>query len=73
MEFDFADDGLQPENCLVHSSWLVPSQYKSAEVAKGAWEVVAASPPWAVDAWGLGCLIHEVFTGELLRSIQDLR
>lgn len=43
---------------LKHASWMVGSQYKPAEVAKMDWEAVKAGPPWAVDSWGLGCMMQ---------------
>jgi hypothetical protein len=36
----------------------VPNQYKPAEVAKPDWEAVRQGPPWAVDSWGLGCMMQ---------------
>ena len=36
-------------------------------------QVVAQSPPWAVDAWGLGCLMQEAFGGQELQRTEDLR
>ena len=30
-------------------------------------------PPWAVDAWGLGCLMQEAYAGQMLARIEDLR
>ena len=53
--------------------WQVGAQYKSAEVAKADWAAVAQSPPWAVDAWGLGCLMQEAFSGVELSRTEDLR
>ena len=47
--------------------------YKPAEVARGDMEALAAAPPWAADAWGLGCLMHELFAGERLASADELR
>ena len=38
------------------------AQYKSGEVARTDWALVRESPPWAIDAWGLGCLMQEVRT-----------
>ena len=48
-------------------------QYKAAEVARGDMEALAAAPPWAADAWGLGCLMHELFAGKRLESADALR
>ena len=30
-------------------------------------------PPWAVDAWGVGCLMQEAFSGRQLTQTEDLR
>eukprot|EP00967_Tisochrysis_lutea_P140216 scaffold255931_cov23-Tisochrysis_lutea.AAC.1 len=62
-----------PDHCLAHGAWLVGSQYKPAEVNKGGWDVVAQSPPWAVDAWGLGCFMQEAFSRRYLQSVENLR
>lgn len=58
---------------LAAAAWLVASQYKPGEVARGEWEAVRASPPWAVDAWGLGCLMQELYSGHALVRLEDLR
>ena len=47
--------------------------HKPAEVAKEDWAAVAQSPPWAVDSWGLGCLVQEAFSGSELARTEDLR
>eukprot|EP00193_Tetraselmis_chui_P006190 CAMPEP_0177758280 /NCGR_PEP_ID=MMETSP0491_2-20121128/4101_1 /TAXON_ID=63592 /ORGANISM="Tetraselmis chuii, Strain PLY429" /LENGTH=752 /DNA_ID=CAMNT_0019274005 /DNA_START=433 /DNA_END=2692 /DNA_ORIENTATION=- len=52
---------------------LIGSQYIPGEVAKGEWDAVAQGPPYAVDAWGLGCLMQEVYSGSLLGEIEQLR
>jgi hypothetical protein len=51
----------------------VGDQYKPAELARGDIEAVAEGPPWTVDAWGLGCLMQEAFSGKLLESPEQLR
>ncbi|CAG9460933.1 unnamed protein product [Pedinophyceae sp. YPF-701] len=43
------------------------------EVARGDWDTVARSPPWAVDAWGLGVLLQEAHAGQPLARQEDLR
>ena len=43
------------------------------QVGKGDWAAVQQGPPWAVDAWGLGCLMHEAYAGQTLARIEDLR
>eukprot|EP00878_Enallax_costatus_P016353 GHUV01017153.1.p1 GENE.GHUV01017153.1~~GHUV01017153.1.p1 ORF type:complete len:345 (+),score=98.92 GHUV01017153.1:319-1353(+) len=58
---------------LKHASWMVGSQYKPAEVAKMDWDAVKQGPPWAVDSWGLGCMMQEVFSGEPLTAVEQLR
>eukprot|EP00232_Nephroselmis_pyriformis_P021277 CAMPEP_0182856568 /NCGR_PEP_ID=MMETSP0034_2-20130328/2514_1 /TAXON_ID=156128 /ORGANISM="Nephroselmis pyriformis, Strain CCMP717" /LENGTH=603 /DNA_ID=CAMNT_0024987663 /DNA_START=93 /DNA_END=1900 /DNA_ORIENTATION=- len=58
---------------LQHAGWMVGAQYKSAELAKSDWATIKNSPPWGVDAWGLGCLIQEVFAGRTLMRTEDLR
>jgi hypothetical protein len=37
---------------------MVGSQYKPAEVARLEWDAVRTGPPWAVDSWGLGCMMQ---------------
>jgi SCY1-like protein 1 len=58
---------------LSAASWMVAAQYKPGEVGKQDWETVRAAPEWAVDAWGLGCLIQEVYSGSSLVRTEDLR
>ena len=57
----------QGDFALQHASWMVGSQYKPAEVAKMEWRAVAAGPPWAVDSWGLGCMMQ--VRGERQRGV----
>ena len=45
----------------------------SAQVGKADWQAVQQGPPWAVDAWGLGCLIQEVYRGAVLTRTEELR
>eukprot|EP00887_Chlorella_sp_A99_P002497 scaffold6.g2497.t1 len=58
---------------LTAASWMVGAQYKPGEVARSEWQVVRESPPWAVDAWGLGCLMQELYSGAPLQRTEDLR
>ncbi len=51
----------------------VGAQYKPGEVAKSEWAAVQQSPPWAVDAWGVGCLMQEAFSAKILSRTEDLR
>ena len=48
-------------------------QYVPGELARGDWRAVAEGPAWAVDAWGLGCLIREAFSGAPLAAMEQLR
>ncbi|KIZ00223.1 putative inactive serine/threonine-protein kinase scy1 [Monoraphidium neglectum] len=63
----------QGDFALQHAAWMVGPHYKAAEVAKADWAAVAQGPPWAVDSWGLGCMMQEVFSGEPLRAVEQLR
>ena len=58
---------------IVHSGFMVPDQYKPEEYRRGDWASVPEGPPWAIDAWGLGCLIQEVYRGEPLGRTDQLR
>ncbi|XWS08382.1 hypothetical protein CRYUN_Cryun41cG0074900 [Craigia yunnanensis] len=46
---------------------------KSMELAKSDWATIRKSPPWAIDSWGLGCLIYEIFSGMKLGKTEELR
>ena len=46
---------------------------KAAEIGKEDWEAVGQAPPWAVDAWGLGCLMQEAYSGQPLHKTESLR
>lgn len=72
--FDMLSDHSSVEySPLRDYAFLVGDQYKSAEVAKGEWSLIPQQPPWAVDAWGLGCLLQEVFAGHPMVSVDQLR
>ena len=43
------------------------------QVGKADWQAVQQGPPWAVDAWGLGCLIQEAHRGRELTRTEELR
>eukprot|EP00890_Picochlorum_soloecismus_P003257 jgi/Picsp_1/3932/NSC_01444-R1_protein kinase len=58
---------------LLASSWLVAPQYMSGELGRSEWDVIAAGPVWSVDAWGLGCLIQEVFSKLPLTKMEELK
>ena len=51
----------------------VGAQYKCAELGKNDWAAIPQGPPWAVDAWGLGCLMQEVFSQQDMASVENLR
>ena len=36
-------------------------------------QAVKESPPWAVDAWGLGCVMQELYSGKPMSKTEDLR
>ncbi|XP_017235874.1 uncharacterized protein LOC108209466 isoform X1 [Daucus carota subsp. sativus] len=58
---------------MLQYEWLVGPQYKPMELAKSDWTTIRKSPPWAIDSWGLGCLIHELFYGTKLSKTEELR
>ncbi|PRQ41448.1 putative protein kinase SCY1-SCYL1 family [Rosa chinensis] len=58
---------------MLQYAWLVGSQYKPVELLKSDWAAVRKSPPWAIDSWGLGCLIYELFSGLKLSKTEELR
>ncbi|WVZ68391.1 hypothetical protein U9M48_017337 [Paspalum notatum var. saurae] len=58
---------------MLQFEWLVGTQYKPLELSKSDWASIRKSPPWAIDSWGLGCLIYELFSGVKLARTEDLR
>ncbi|XP_038720856.1 probable inactive serine/threonine-protein kinase scy1 isoform X2 [Tripterygium wilfordii] len=58
---------------MLQYEWLVGSQYKPMEMLKSDWAAIRKSPPWAIDSWGLGCLIYELFSGIKLSKTEELR
>ncbi|KAL8089507.1 hypothetical protein AgCh_039107 [Apium graveolens] len=58
---------------MLQYEWLVGTQYKPLELVKSDWTAIRKSPPWAIDSWGLGCLIHELFYGTKLGKTEELR
>ncbi|KAJ7973615.1 Protein kinase family protein with ARM repeat domain [Quillaja saponaria] len=58
---------------MLQYAWLVGTQYKPMELVKSDWAVIKKSPPWAIDSWGLGCLIYELFSGMKLAKTEELR
>ncbi|XP_072954552.1 uncharacterized protein [Typha angustifolia] len=70
-EFDGSNDA--SNGPMLQFEWLVGSQYKPMELAKSDWASIRKSPPWAIDSWGLGCLIYELFFGTKLVKTEELR
>ncbi|KAE8668509.1 hypothetical protein F3Y22_tig00112305pilonHSYRG00211 [Hibiscus syriacus] len=58
---------------MLQYEWLVGLQYKPMELANSDWATIRKSPPWAIDSWGLGCLIYEIFSGTKLGKTEELR
>ncbi|CAI9091892.1 OLC1v1027000C1 [Oldenlandia corymbosa var. corymbosa] len=58
---------------MLQYEWLIGSQYKPMELQKSDWKLVRQSPPWAIDSWGLGCFIYELFSGTKLMKSDELR
>ncbi|KAL1827445.1 hypothetical protein ACET3Z_005857 [Daucus carota] len=71
-EFDGNNQGASTGPMLQYE-WLVGTQYKPMELVKSDWTTIRKSPPWAIDSWGLGCLIHELFYGTKLGKTEELR
>lgn len=46
----------------------IAAHYRPPELSKGATD----GPVWAVDAWGLGCLMQEAFNGRALSGPEQL-
>ncbi|KNA07159.1 hypothetical protein SOVF_174440, partial [Spinacia oleracea] len=70
-EFDGNKDG--STGSMLQYAWLVGTQYKSMELVKSDWVAIRNSPPWAIDSWGMGCLIYEIFSGTRLSKTEELR
>ncbi|KAK7374360.1 hypothetical protein VNO80_07790 [Phaseolus coccineus] len=70
-EFDGSNETSSGQ--MLQYAWLVGSQYKPMELAKSDWDAIKKSPPWAIDSWGMGCLIYEVFSGLRLGKTEELR
>ncbi|GLT74526.1 hypothetical protein SLA2020_463160 [Shorea laevis] len=70
-EFDGNNEGAT--GSMLQYEWLVGSQYKPMELVKSDWTTIRKSPPWAIDSWGLGCLIYELFSGMKLGKTEELR
>lgn len=46
------------------------TRYTPPEVSKGGWEAIKSNPLAAVDAYGLGILVYEVFNGGVMSADQ---
>ncbi|KAG6548110.1 hypothetical protein Mapa_010390 [Marchantia paleacea] len=58
---------------MLQYEWLVSPEYKPQEPAKANWATIRRASPWAIESWGLGCLIYEMFSGSKLTKTEDLR
>ncbi|CAH9113069.1 unnamed protein product [Cuscuta europaea] len=58
---------------MLQFEWLIGAQYKPLEMLKSDWTTIRKSPPWAIDSWGLGCFIYELFSGTKLSKTEELR
>ncbi|KAK9167906.1 hypothetical protein Syun_000046 [Stephania yunnanensis] len=67
------DGNSQAPGPMLQYEWLVGSQYKPTELQKSDWATIRKSPPWAIDSWGLGCFIYEIFSGGRLVKTEELR
>ncbi|KAI3891146.1 hypothetical protein MKW98_007451 [Papaver atlanticum] len=69
-EFDGNNEG--STGPMLQYEWLVGAQYKPMELANSDWAAIRKSPPYAIDSWGLGCLIYELFSGMRLAKTEEL-
>ncbi|KAK7269069.1 hypothetical protein RIF29_21785 [Crotalaria pallida] len=69
-EFDGSNE---TSSQMLQYAWLIGTQYKPMELAKSDWAAIKKSPPWAIDSWGMGCLIYELFSGTKLGKTEELR
>nr|GMD19077.1 probable inactive serine/threonine-protein kinase scy1 isoform X1 [Ipomoea batatas] len=58
---------------MLQYEWLIGTQYKPLEMVKSDWTAIRKSPPWAIDSWGLGCFIYELFSSTKLSKTEELR
>ncbi|MCL7026001.1 hypothetical protein MKW94_004143, partial [Papaver nudicaule] len=70
-EFDGNNEG--STGPMLQYEGLVGAQFKPMELTKSDWAAIRKSPPYAIDSWGLGCLIYELFSGTKLAKKQELR
>jgi SCY1-like protein 1 len=76
--FDFVTEhaaigSLGAGSMLAAAPRMAERQYVPGELARGDWAAIAEAPAWAVDSWGLGCLIREAFSGQPLMAMDQLR
>ncbi|KAL7184138.1 hypothetical protein ACSBR2_026317 [Camellia fascicularis] len=71
--YEFDGNNEASMGSMLQYEWLVASEYKSMEFLKSDWATIRKSPPWAIDSWGLGCLIYELFSGMKLNKTEELR
>ncbi|MCL7041239.1 hypothetical protein MKW94_026613, partial [Papaver nudicaule] len=57
---------------MLQYEWLVGAQYKPKELTNSDWSAIRKSPPYAIDSWGLGCLMYELFSGMRLAKTEEL-
>ncbi|XP_059300939.1 uncharacterized protein LOC132053101 isoform X2 [Lycium ferocissimum] len=57
---------------MLQYDWLIGAQYKPTELLKSDWTSIRKSPPWAIDSWGLGCLIYELFSCTKLSKTEEV-
>lgn len=55
---------------LNENPMLQSDPYKSPELIRGAWEMIARASPSAIDSWALGCLMFEAHSGSLTKPDQ---
>ncbi|KAK8575793.1 hypothetical protein V6N12_063448 [Hibiscus sabdariffa] len=48
---------------------IVANSQSSSSIGNGCG---LKAPPWAIDSWGLGCLIYEIFSGMKLGETEEL-
>lgn len=70
-EFDGSNEASSGQ--MLQYAWLIGSQYKPMELVKSDWAAIRKSPAWAIDSWGFGCLIYELFSGLKLGKTEELR
>jgi len=54
---------------------MLGCELKLVRLMPPCWDLasVRKSPPWAIDSWGPGCFIFELFSGAKLARTEDLR